>query len=99
MNIDSYILTGFAILPKTSVVVDGVAMECVFNQSNHADDNVFGGFESDVQITLAIETSLLTNPRQLKGKLVVINDETYRVSDIKFGAIITHLTCLSNNAA
>jgi hypothetical protein len=99
MNIDSYILAGYALLPKTIAIVDGVSVECVFNQSMHRDDNVLGGFEPDNEAVISIKTSLLTNPKALKGKLVVVTDTTYRVLTVRYGQIVTHLTIISDQAA
>ena len=99
MDLSSFITAGFNILPKTSVVVNGTTVECLFNQSDHNDSNVLGGFEPDNQAVLSIKTELLSNPRALKGKIVSLNQSNWRVMNVKFGNIITHLTVVADNKA
>lgn len=90
---------GFNVLPKTDVVIQGSTIPCVFNTSDFNDNNVLGGFEPDQVATLAIKTSLLTNPKTLKGKIVVIEGETWRVVTVVYGQTISHLKLISDNKA
>lgn len=95
VDLSQYLLAGFSVLPKTTVTVDSVEVECVFNQSDHNDNNVLGGYEPENQATIAIKTSLLTSPRTLKGKIVIIDDSNWRVLNVKYGASVTHLTVIA----
>lgn len=99
MDLSPYLLSGFRILPKIDVTFPDVTdpIPALFNQSDHNDSNVLGGFEPDNQAILAIETTLLTTPKSLKGKVLTIGTEKWRVITVKFGQTITHLTIISDN--
>jgi len=97
MDISSYLLAGFNELPKTSVTIGVSAVECVFNTSTHNDNKVLGGFEPDQEATLAIETSLLTNPKSLKGTTMTLDGESWRVVSVRYGQTITHLSLISTD--
>lgn len=95
IDLTPYLLTGFNQLPKTSVTIGGSTIDCVFNTSTHNDQKVYGGFEPDMEATIAIQTSLLTNPKSLKGTTVTIEGESWRVLTVRYGVAITHLTLIS----
>lgn len=88
---------GFNILPKTDTIILGSTIPCVFNTSDHNDNNVLGGMEPDNIATLAIKTSLLTNPKSLKGKTVTIEGDTWRVLTVTYGQTITHLKVIAEH--
>lgn len=95
MNISSYLLAGFAILPKTDMTIGATTVECVFNQSTHRDDKAFGGFEPSDEATVSVKTSLLTNPKTLKGTTVTIESAVWRIISVTYGQSITHLGLIS----
>ena len=97
MDLSAYLLQGFNILPKINAIVNGTTVEAVFNQSTHVDNKVAGGYEPDNLAVLAIKTSLLTSPRALKGKIVFIFNVNWRVLNVQYGDIITHLTVVSDD--
>lgn len=95
MDLSFFLLQGFDILPKTVVTINGSSVECVFNQSTHRDNKTDGGYEPDNETTIAVVTSNLTNPRALKGKIVVMDSLQWRVLRVRYGAAITHLDLVS----
>lgn len=97
MDISAYLLQGFNILPKINVIINSVTIEAVIDTSTHRDNKTYGGFEPDQECVLAIQTSLLTNPKSLKGKEITINNEKWRILNIRYGASICHLTCVSTD--
>jgi hypothetical protein len=98
MNLSTYILAGFSILPKISVVVNGITMDVVLNQSSHIDNKTNGGFEPDNSCIISVESSLLTTPKSLKGKIVVFDDlSTWRIVSVQYGHIVTHLSLISDD--
>jgi hypothetical protein len=99
MDIESYLLQGFTLLPQTSATVDGVSVQGVFNQSSHRDEKMLGGFGPQDEAVYSVKTSLLTNPTSLKGKLVVLNSRTWRIMQVRYGQTISHLTIVSPDQA
>lgn len=95
MDLSFFLLQGFDVLPKTLVTVNGSSVECVFNQSTHTHNKVDGGYELDDTATIAIATKNLSNPRALKGKIVVIDSLQWRVIAVSYGAVITHLSLIA----
>ena len=96
--LSAHILKGFAVLPKKTVTVNGTDVECIFNLSSHLDNKILGGYEPDKTATIMVKTSLLTNPRSLKGKIVVIDALNWRVYSVAYGEIITTIQLISDDA-
>jgi hypothetical protein len=95
MNIDEYLLQGFNILPQTSGTVNSVDVTGVFNQSTHVDNKVLGGYGPQDEAVYSIRTSLLTNPKTLKGKVCNVSGQNWRIMSVRYGDTITHLTLVS----
>lgn len=95
MDLTQYILAGFDHLPKKTISLSGVEIPALFNQSSHRDNKTLGGYEPDNESVLYIETSLLTNPRSLKGQLITMDGEQWRIISIRAGDIITYFTIIS----
>jgi hypothetical protein len=95
MDLSPFILAGFALLPKVDATIGASTVEAVFNQSTHRDNKTFGGFEPDNEASLSIQTSLLTNPKSLKGGTITIDGEPWRVTVVRYGAAICHFTLVS----
>lgn len=99
IDISSYLLAGFSVLPTIKITIDEVDIDCLFNQSDHNDSKTYGGFEPDNSAVVSIKTSLLTNPKEMKGKVVTIDEEEWRVIKVRYGASVTHLTIMSKHKA
>jgi hypothetical protein len=95
MDISQYLLQGFEILPQTAATVNSVAVTGVFNQSSHRDEKMLGGYGPQDEAVFSVKTSLLTNPKQLKGKICVVSGQSWRIMQVRYGDTITHLTLVS----
>jgi len=95
MNLTPYLLAGFIELPKISVIIGNVAIECVKNQSIHRDSKTFGGFEPLDEITISFKTSDISNPRALKGSTLTVESVNYRVDEVTLGSTLTRLSLVS----
>jgi hypothetical protein len=99
MDLSSYVLAGFDFLPKTNVTIGGKVVEALMDLSTHRDNKTLGGYEPDNEATLSIKTSLLTNPKSLKGTKLSIDGVEWRVASVRYGQTITHLTVVSKDKA
>jgi hypothetical protein len=100
MDLSSYILEGFEILPKKLVSINGVSdIPVIFNQSNHRDNKTLGGYEPDNDGIIMVQTSYLTAPKQLKGKIVIMDSENWRIVTVRYGESVTSLTLQSVDKA
>jgi hypothetical protein len=100
MDIENYLLQGFNILPQTLATVNGVAVSGVFNQSSHRDEKLLGGFGPTDEAVFSVKQSLLpTDSTSLKGKIVVLNNRSWRIMQVRYGQTITHLTITSPEQA
>lgn len=99
MDIAAFLLQGFEILPQTSGTVNGVSVKGVFNQSSHRDEKMLGGYGPQDEAIYSVKTSLLTNPKQLKGKICNVSGQNWRVMQVRYGDTITHLTLVSVDQA
>lgn len=99
IDINNYLLAGFSVLPKVKITIDDVEIDCLFNQSEHIDIKAYGGHESINSAVVSIKTSLLTNPKQMKGKVVTIDEEEWRIDNIRYGASVTHLSLIPKHKA
>jgi hypothetical protein len=95
MDLSSYLLQGFNILPKITVSINGTDVEAVFNQSTHRDNKTLGGYEPDNEATIVVATKNLSSPRALKGKIVVMDSLQWRVIKVRYGVTVTHLDLIS----
>ena len=95
MDISAYLLQGFEILPQTAATVNSVAVTGVFNQSSHRDEKMLGGYGPQEEAVFSIRTSLLTNPKTLKGKICNVSGQNWRIMQVRYGDTITHLTLVS----
>jgi len=99
MNLSIFIQTGFDLLPKTEVVIDGKTIKGLMDLSTHRDNKTLGGFEPDNEAIISFKTKDLTNPKELKGKKLSIDGVEWRVLFVRFGKDITHLTIVSKDKA
>lgn len=95
MDLTKYILAGYSRLPKKKVVINSVEVAALYNTSTHRDNKTLGGYEPDNDGTLFIETSLLTNPKELKGELLQMDSKDWRIITVTYGDIVTSLTIQS----
>lgn len=98
MDLTQYILQGLSILPKKTAVINSQTVQVLFNQSSHRDNKVLGGYEPDNSVTIYVETSLITNPKSLKGVSITIDDEPFRIVLVRYGQYVTHFECISVDA-
>lgn len=100
MDLSSYILEGFSLLPKKTVTINGIAnIPALFNQTVHRDNKTLGGYEPDNDGIIMVETSYLTSPKLLKGKIVIMDSENWRIVSVRYGDTVTSLTLQSPDKA
>ncbi len=95
MDLSRFILKGFSHLPTKSVSLSGSTFGAVYNQTTRLDRKTYGGFVDDYDTTIMVKTSLLPNPNNLVGTVLLMDGESWRVISIKNGDIVTTLQIVS----
>ena len=95
MDISSYLLLGFNILPKMNITFDGKSLEVLYNQASRNDTKHFGGLLDEYDATLTAKTSHITSPKNMIGKTLIMAGETFRIISIKHGDTITSFNIVS----
>ena len=93
----NYIDQGFEILVNAQAIILGETIDGIFNTSKHRDNKILGGYEPDDDFVFMARTSDLTNPKSLKGVIIQINSQNYRIVSIEYGEMSTKLYSQSQN--
>lgn len=98
MNLDKYIKKGYAILPKTTMTVDGASYEVLHNLSAISDSKELGGYIPEVTGKVMIDSILLPpDYRSWKGKTATMLGLDVRIVTIERGSAVTTLTVQSKS--
>lgn len=97
MNLDRYLLTGFNVLINNTVVIDGVTMQCVYNEVSNSNRKDYT-FIDESDCSIMVKTSDLNNaPRTYIGKNVTLNNDTWKIVKVKTGNVTTTFILVSNH--
>lgn len=91
MDVDTFLKSNDdlvdSIMGTKSMVVDGQTFNVVWNDAAEAQEGAFGGLEGDIKASAVAQAADVTTPYGLLGKRCTIGGVSYRVAEVRAGAV------------
>lgn len=99
MSFNAFLLSGFSLLPQSSVAFPSGNVSGVWDTSRHQDEKSAGGFEPMDEAVFTCKTSLVADPKGQIGTVVTRGGDSWRILRVRTGDIFSHFTLVSSDKA